>query len=184
MLRRASGLIFLLGACTSSPIDVHGSFDLEGQQTFDALGGLFATVTTDGLTSTSLLFTSEPNACAVVTKPSTAHFPLLEIDAEIWTGSPFQTPANGSLDLSVHAPGFFPIWPGGPDQEGPQSSATVGIQSGPGVGAFASFPSGAIELTEVSDERLVGTISLLGSDTDVTGSFTVENCAAADISSN
>jgi hypothetical protein len=187
VLKLATFTALLVTACTSSPIDVHGSFDnVEGLRKFEAADGFFDfgthydLFTSNGIKLTELHFASDPNACSWWTNSNEGAnltYPLLQIDAALYTGSPGMQ-ATGVVDLSAQAPGTFSLTPAASSD--PQADAGWLVE-GSDSGYNGYFTGGAIQLDEVSDDRLVGTIDIQGSGGQaITGSFALSHCAAAD----
>jgi hypothetical protein len=186
VIKLATSSTVLLIACTS-PIDVHGSFDnVEGLRKFEAADGFFdlgthyEVFTNNGIEFTELHFASDPDACTWYTNSnagSSLHYPLLQVQAAIYTGSPASQP-TGVLDLSVKAPGEFPLAPAAASDA--QANAGWFVE-GTSTGYNGYFTAGAIHFSEVTDDRLVGTIDVQGVDDQViSGSFSLAHCAAAD----
>jgi hypothetical protein len=187
MFKPAALTAMVLAACTASPIDVHGAFDnVESLRTFHAADGFFDVgthydvFTSNGVMLTELHFMSDPNACSWWTNSNAStklKWPLLEIDTALYTGSP-TAQTTGVVDLSVHAPGTFSLSPAASSDDQADAGWLV---EGSDSGYDGFFTTGAIQIDEASDARLVGSIELQGSGGQaITGSFSLAHCVDAD----
>jgi hypothetical protein len=161
-------------ACASSP-SIVGTVDGRSFAAHDAyfdIGTHFKVGTQIATTFTEIRFFDYAGSCQ---NPATAPSPAIQAGAAVYTGDPLAD-ITSSVDLSVHAPGTFPLARSTGDQAFANWVVTAGSS-----GSSQNFDSGQIVFTHVSDSELAGTIEWSSTAGDhVSGSFNIPHCATAD----